>query len=194
MDKADRRREALYEETDTGEITVRRSRKSIKAEGTECVQETAAEQTAAKEPAEQNQDEAVGFSIRRADTKRRENAKEQKTEVFESGAQGEQFAIEQQQAAIAQQQAAIVQRRADIERQQAADGLPFSVCQEEQKEEKGFYKSGAADICPPESEEQPVSAAHPGVYADRRSGGSSGVPRGRAGGVCRICAIARRRN
>ena len=169
MDKADRRREALYEETDIGEITVRRSRKSIKAEGTECVQETAAEQTAAKEPAEQNQDEAVGFSIRRADTKRRENAKEQKTEVFESGAQGEQFDIEQQQAAIEQQQAAIA-------RQQAADGgLPFSVCQEEQKEEKGFYKSGAADICPPESQEQPVSAAHPGVYADRRSVGAIGV-------------------
>lgn len=169
MDKADRRREALYEETDTGEITVRRSRKSIKAEGTECVQETAAEQTAAKEPAEQNQDEAVGFSIRRADTKRRENAKEQKTEVFESSAQGEQFDIEQQQAAIEQQQAAIA-------RQQAADGgLPFSVFQEEQKEEKGFYKSGAADICPPESEEQPVSAAHPGVYADRRSVSSISV-------------------
>lgn len=169
MDKADRRREALYDETDIGEITVRRSRKSIKAEGTECVQETAAEQTAAKEPAEQNQDEAVGFSIRRADTKRRENAKEQKTEVFESGAQGEQFDIEQQQAAIARQQAAIT-------RQQTADGgLPFSVCQEEQKEEKGFYKSGAADICPPESEEQPVSAAHPGVYADRRSVSAIGV-------------------
>ena len=170
MDKADRRREALYDETDTGEITVRRSRKSIKAEGTECVQETAAEQTAAKEPAEQNQDEAVGFSIRRAaDTKRRENAKEQKTEVFESSAQGEQFDIEQQQAAIEQQQA-------DITRQQTADGgLPFSVCQEEQKEEKGFYKSGAADICPPESQEQPVSAAHPGVYADRRSVSAIGV-------------------
>lgn len=162
MDKADRRREALYDETDIGEITVRRSRKSIKAEGTECVQETAAEQTAAKEPAEQNQDEAVGFSIRRADTKRRENAKEQKTEVFESSAQGERFDIEQQQATIA--------------RQQAADGgLPFSVCQEEQKEEKGFYKSGAAEICLPESQEQPVSAAHPGVYADRRSVSAIGV-------------------
>ncbi|UKI19471.1 MAG: hypothetical protein L6V89_10700 [Oscillospiraceae bacterium] len=48
MDKADRRREALYDETDIGEITVRRSRKSIKAEGAACVQETAAEQTAAK--------------------------------------------------------------------------------------------------------------------------------------------------
>lgn len=169
MDKADRRREALYDETDIGEITVRRSRKSIKAEGAACVQETAAEQTAAKEPAEQNQDEAVGFSIRRADTKRRENAKEQKTEVFESSAQGEQFAIARQQAAIEQQQAAIA-------RQQAADGgLPFSVFQEEQKEEKGFYKSGAAEICLPESEEQPVSAAHPGVYADRRSVSAIGV-------------------
>lgn len=176
MDKADRRREALYDETDTGEITVRRSRKSIKAEGTECVQETAAEQTAAKEPAEQNQDEAVGFSIRRADTKRRENAKEQKTEVFESSAQGERFDIEQQQAAIEQQQAAIARQQAAIARQQAADGgLPFSVCQEEQKEEKGFYKSGAAEICLPESEEQPVSAAHPGVYADRRSVSAIGV-------------------
>ena len=176
MDKADRRREALYDETDIGEITVRRSRKSIKAEGTECVQETAAEQTAAKEPAEQNQDEAVGFSIRRADTKRRENAKEQKTEVFESSAQGEQFDIEQQQAAIEQQQAAIARQQAAIARQQTADGgLPFSVCQEEQQEKKGFYKSGAADICPPESQEQPVSAAHPGVYADRRSVSAIGV-------------------
>ncbi len=169
MDKADRRREALYDETDIGEITVRRSRKSIKAEGAACVQEAVTARSAEKEPAEQNQDEAVGFSIRRADTKRRENAKEQKTEVFESSAQGERFDIEQQQAAIEQQQAAIA-------RQQAADGgLPFSVCQEEQKEEKGFYKSGAADICPPESEEQPVSAAHPGVYADRRSVSAIGV-------------------
>ncbi len=155
MDKADRRREALYDETDIGEITVRRSRKSIKAEGAACVQEAVTARSAEKEPAEQNQDEAVGFSIRRADTKRRENAKEQKTEVFESSAQGERF---------------------DIERQQAADGgLPFSVCQEEQKEEKGFYKSGAAEICLPESEEQPVSAAHPGVYADRRSVSAIGV-------------------
>lgn len=162
MDKADRRREALYDETDIGEITVRRSRKSIKAEGAACVQEAVTARSAEKEPAEQNQDEAVGFSIRRADTKRRENAKEQKTEVFESSAQGERFDIEQQQAAIA--------------RQQAADGgLPFSVCQEEQKEEKGFYKSGAAEICLPESEEQPVSAAHPGVYADRRSVSAIGV-------------------
>ena len=169
MDKADRRREALYDETDIGEITVRRSRKSIKAEGAACVQEAVTARSAEKEPAEQNQDEAVGFSIRRADTKRRENAKEQKTEVFESSAQGERFDIEQQQAAIEQQQAAIA-------RQQAADGgLPFSVCQEEQKEEKGFYKSGAADICLPESEEQPVSAAHPGVYADRRSVSAIGV-------------------
>lgn len=162
MDKADRRREALYDETDIGEITVRRSRKSIKAESAACAQEAVTARSAEKEPAEQNQDEAVGFSIRRADTKRRENAKEQKTEVFESSAQGERFAIEQQQAAIA--------------RQQAADGgLPFSVCQEEQKEEKGFYKSGAAEICLPESEEQPVSAAHPGVYADRRSVSAIGV-------------------
>lgn len=162
MDKADRRREALYDETDIGEITVRRSRKSIKAEGAACAQEAVTARSAEKEPAEQNQDEAVGFSIRRADTKRRENAKEQKTEVFESSAQGERFDIEQQQAAIA--------------RQQAADGgLPFSVCQEEQKEEKGFYKSGAAEICLPESEEQPVSAAHPGVYADRRSVSAIGV-------------------
>lgn len=169
MDKADRRREALYDETDIGEITVRRSRKSIKAEDAACVQEAVTARSAEKEPAEQNQDEAVGFSIRRADTKRRENAKEQKTEVFESSAQGERFDIEQQQAAIARQQAA-------IERQQAADGgLPFSVCQEEQKEEKGFYKSGAAEICLPESEEQPVSAAHPGVYADRRSVSAIGV-------------------
>ena len=169
MDKADRRREALYDETDIGEITVRRSRKSIKAEGAACVQEAVTARSAEKEPAEQNQDEAVGFSIRRADTKRRENAKEQKTEVFESSAQGERFDIEQQQAAIEQQQAAIA-------RQQAADGgLPFSVCQEEQKEEKGFYKSGAAEICLPESEEQPVSAAHPGVYADRRSVSAIGV-------------------
>lgn len=162
MDKADRRREALYDETDIGEITVRRSRKSIKAEGAACVQEAVTARSAEKEPAEQNQDEAVGFSIRRADTKRRENAKEQKTEVFESSAQGERFDIEQQQAAIEQQQA-------------ADGGLPFSVCQEEQKEEKGFYKSGAAEICPPESEEQPVSAAHPGVYADRRSVSAIGV-------------------
>ena len=169
MDKADRRREALYDETDIGEITVRRSRKSIKAEGAACVQEAVTARSAEKEPAEQNQDEAVGFSIRRADTKRRENAKEQKTEVFESSAQGERFDIEQQQAAIEQRQAAIA-------RQQAADGgLPFSVCQEEQKEEKGFYKSGAAEICLPESEEQPVSAAHPGVYADRRSVSAIGV-------------------
>lgn len=169
MDKADRRREALYDETDIGEITVRRSRKSIKAEGAACAQEAVTARSAEKEPAEQNQDEAVGFSIRRADTKRRENAKEQKTEVFESSAQGERFDIEQQQAAIEQQQAAIA-------RQQAADGgLPFSVCQEEQKEEKGFYKSGAAEICLPESEEQPVSAAHPGVYADRRSVSAIGV-------------------
>ena len=176
MDKADRRREALYDETDIGEITVRRSRKSIKAEGAACVQEAVTARSAEKEPAEQNQDEAVGFSIRRADTKRRENAKEQKTEVFESSAQGERFDIEQQQAAIEQQQAAIEQQQAAIARQQAADGgLPFSVCQEEQKEEKGFYKSGAADICPPESEEQPVSAAHPGVYADRRSVSAIGV-------------------
>ena len=176
MDKADRRREALYDETDIGEITVRRSRKSIKAEGAACVQEAVTARSAEKEPAEQNQDEAVGFSIRRADTKRRENAKEQKTEVFESSAQGERFDIEQQQAAIEQQQAAIEQQQAAIARQQAADGgLPFSVCQEEQKEEKGFYKSGAADICLPESEEQPVSAAHPGVYADRRSVSAIGV-------------------
>lgn len=169
MDKADCRREALYDETDIGEITVRRSRKSIKAEGAACVQEAVTARSAEKEPAEQNQDEAVGFSIRRADTKRRENAKEQKTEVFESSAQWERFDIEQQQAAIEQQQAAIA-------RQQAADGsLPFSVCQEEQKEEKGFYKSGAAEICLPESEEQPVSAAHPGVYADRRSVSAIGV-------------------
>lgn len=169
MDKADRRREALYDETDIGEITVRRSRKSIKAEDAACAQEAVTARSAEKEPAEQNQDEAVGFSIRRADTKRRENAKEQKTEVFESSAQGERFDIEQQQAAIEQQQAA-------IEQQQAADGgLPFSVCQEEQKEEKGFYKSGAAEICLPESEEQPVSAAHPGVYADRRSVSAIGV-------------------
>ncbi len=169
MDKADRRREALYDETYIGEITVRRSRKSIKAEGAACAQEAVTARSAEKEPAEQNQDEAVGFSIRRADTKRRENAKEQKTEVFESSAQGERFDIEQQQAAIEQQQAAIA-------RQQAADGgLPFSVCQEEQKEEKGFYKSGAAEICLPESEEQPVSAAHPGVYADRRSVSAIGV-------------------
>ena len=176
MDKADRRREALYDETDIGEITVRRSRKSIKAEGAACVQEAVTARSAEKEPAEQNQDEAVGFSIRRADTKRRENAKEQKTEVFESSAQGERFDIEQQQAAIEQQQAAIEQQQAAIEQQQAADGgLPFSVCQEEQKEEKGFYKSGAAEICLPESEEQPVSAAHPGVYADRRSVSAIGV-------------------
>lgn len=176
MDKADRRREALYDETDIGEITVRRSRKSIKAEGAACVQEAVTARSAEKEPAEQNQDEAVGFSIRRADTKRRENAKEQKTEVFESSAQGERFDIEQQQAAIEQQQAAIEQQQAAIARQQAADGgLPFSVCQEEQKEEKGFYKSGAAEICLPESEEQPVSAAHPGVYADRRSVSAIGV-------------------
>lgn len=176
MDKADRRREALYDETDIGEITVRRSRKSIKAEGTACVQEAVTARSAEKEPAEQNQDEAVGFSIRRADTKRRENAKEQKTEVFESSAQGERFDIEQQQAAIEQQQAAIARQQAAIARQQAADGgLPFSVCQEEQKEEKGFYKSGAAEICLPESEEQPVSAAHPGVYADRRSVSAIGV-------------------
>ena len=175
MDKADRRREALYDETDIGEITVRRSRKSIKAEGAACVQEAVTARSAEKEPAEQNQDEAVGFSIRRADTKRRENAKEQKTEVFESSAQGERFDIEQQ-AAIEQQQAAIEQQQAAIEQQQAADGgLPFSVCQEEQKEEKGFYKSGAAEICLPESEEQPVSAAHPGVYADRRSVSAIGV-------------------
>lgn len=176
MDKADRRREALYDETDIGEITVRCSRKSIKAEGAACVQEAVTARSAEKEPAEQNQDEAVGFSIRRADTKRRENAKEQKTEVFESSAQGERFDIEQQQAAIEQQQAAIARQQAAIARQQAADGgLPFSVCQEEQKEEKGFYKSGAADICLPESEEQPVSAAHPGVYADRRSVSAIGV-------------------
>lgn len=175
MDKADRRREALYDETDIGEITVRRSRKSIKAEGAACVQEAVTARSAEKEPAEQNQDEAVGFSIRRADTKRRENAKEQKTEVFESSAQGERFDIEQQ-AAIEQQQAAIARQQAAIARQQAADGgLPFSVCQEEQKEEKGFYKSGAAEICLPESEEQPVSAAHPGVYADRRSVSAIGV-------------------
>ena len=175
MDKADRRREALYDETDIGEITVRRSRKSIKAEGAACAQEAVTARSAEKEPAEQNQDEAVGFSIRRADTKRRENAKEQKTEVFESSAQGERFDIEQQ-AAIEQQQAAIEQQQAAIEQQQAADGgLPFSVCQEEQKEEKGFYKSGAAEICLPESEEQPVSAAHPGVYADRRSVSAIGV-------------------
>ena len=129
MDKADRRREALYDETDIGEITVRRSRKSIKAEGAACVQEAVTARSAEKEPAEQNQDEAVGFSIRRADTKRRENAKEQKTEVFESSAQGERFdieqqqaAIEQQQAAIERQQAAIEQRQAAIARQQAADG------------------------------------------------------------------------
>lgn len=176
MDKADRRREALYDETDIGEITVRRSRKSIKAEGAACVQEAVTARSAEKEPAEQNQDEAVGFSIRRADTKRRENAKEQKTEVFESSAQGERFDIEQQQAAIEQQKAAIARQQAAIARQQAADGgLPFSVCQEEQKEEKGFYKSGAAEICLPESEEQPVSAAHPGVYADRRSVSAIGV-------------------
>lgn len=176
MDKADRRREALYDETYIGEITVRRSRKSIKAEGAACVQEAVTARSAEKEPAEQNQDEAVGFSIRRADTKRRENAKEQKTEVFESSAQGERFDIEQQQAAIEQQQAAIARQQAAIARQQAADGgLPFSVCQEEQKEEKGFYKSGAAEICLPESEEQPVSAAHPGVYADRRSVSAIGV-------------------
>lgn len=176
MDKADRRREALYDETYIGEITVRRSRKSIKAEGAACVQEAVTARSAEKEPAEQNQDEAVGFSIRRADTKRRENAKEQKTEVFESSAQGERFDIERQQAAIEQQQAAIEQQQAAIARQQAADGgLPFSVCQEEQKEEKGFYKSGAAEICLPESEEQPVSAAHPGVYADRRSVSAIGV-------------------
>lgn len=176
MDKADRRREALYDETDIGEITVRRSRKSIKAEGAACVQEAVTARSAEKEPAEQNQDEAVGFSIRRADTKRRENAKEQKTEVFESSAQGERFDIERQQAAIEQQQAAIEQQQAAIARQQAADGgLPFSVCQEEQKEEKGFYKSGAAEICLPESQEQPVSAAHPGVYADRRSVSAIGV-------------------
>lgn len=183
MDKADRRREALYDETDIGEITVRRSRKSIKAEGAACAQEAVTARSAEKEPAEQNQDEAVGFSIRRADTKRRENAKEQKTEVFESSAQGERFDIEQQQAAIEQQQAAIEQQQAAIARQQAAiarqqtadGGLPFSVCQEEQKEEKGFYKSGAAEICLPESEEQPVSAAHPGVYADRRSVSAIGV-------------------
>lgn len=176
MDKADCRREALYDETDIGEITVRRSRKSIKAEGAACVQEAVTARSAEKEPAEQNQDEAVGFSIRRADTKRRENAKEQKTEVFESSAQGERFDIEQQQAAIEQQQAAIARQQAAIARQQAADGgLPFSVCQEEQKEEKGFYKSGAAEICLPESEEQPVSAAHPGVYADRRSVSAIGV-------------------
>lgn len=176
MDKADRRREALYDETDIGEITVRRSRKSIKAEGAACVQEAVTARSAEKEPAEQNQDEAVGFSIRRADTKRRENAKEQKTGVWESRAQGERFDIEQQQAAIEQQQAAIARQQAAIARQQAADGgLPFSVCQEEQKEEKGFYKSGAADICLPESEEQPVSAAHPGVYADRRSVSAIGV-------------------
>lgn len=176
MDKADRRREALYDETDIGEITVRRSRKSIKAEDAACVQEAVTARSAEKEPAEQNQDEAVGFSIRRADTKRRENAKEQKTEVFESSAQGERFDIEQQQAAIEQQQAAIARQQAAIARQQAADGgLPFSVCQEEQKEEKGFYKSGAAEICLPESEEQPVSAAHPGVYADRRSVSAIGV-------------------
>lgn len=176
MDKADRRREALYDETDIGEITVRRSRKSIKAEGAACAQEAVTARSAEKEPAEQNQDEAVGFSIRRADTKRRENAKEQKTEVFESSAQGERFDIEQQQAAIEQQQAAIARQQAAIARQQAADGgLPFSVCQEEQKEEKGFYKSGAAEICLPESEEQPVSAAHPGVYADRRSVSAIGV-------------------
>ena len=176
MDKADRRREALYDETDIGEITVRRSRKSIKAEDAACVQEAVTARSAEKEPAEQNQDEAVGFSIRRADRKRRENAKEQKTEVFESSAQGERFDIEQQQAAIEQQQAAIARQQAAIARQQAADGgLPFSVCQEEQKEEKGFYKSGAAEICLPESEEQPVSAAHPGVYADRRSVSAIGV-------------------
>lgn len=176
MDKADRRREALYDETDIGEITVRRSRKSIKAEGAACAQEAVTARSAEKEPAEQNQDEAVGFSIRRADTKRRENAKEQKTEVFESSAQGERFDIKQQQAAIEQQQAAIARQQAAIARQQAADGgLPFSVCQEEQKEEKGFYKSGAAEICLPESEEQPVSAAHPGVYADRRSVSAIGV-------------------
>ena len=176
MDKADRRREALYDETDIGEITVRRSRKSIKAEDAACVQEAVTARSAEKEPAEQNQDEAVGFSIRRTDTKRRENAKEQKTEVFESSAQGERFDIEQQQAAIEQQQAAIARQQAAIARQQAADGgLPFSVCQEEQKEEKGFYKSGAAEICLPESEEQPVSAAHPGVYADRRSVSAIGV-------------------
>lgn len=176
MDKADCRREALYDETDIGEITVRRSRKSIKAEGAACAQEAVTARSAEKEPAEQNQDEAVGFSIRRADTKRRENAKEQKTEVFESSAQGERFDIEQQQAAIEQRQAAIARQQAAIARQQAADGgLPFSVCQEEQKEEKGFYKSGAAEICLPESEEQPVSAAHPGVYADRRSVSAIGV-------------------
>lgn len=183
MDKADRRREALYDETDIGEITVRRSRKSIKAEGAACVQEAVTARSAEKEPAEQNQDEAVGFSIRRTADTKREDTKEQRTGVWESRAQGERFdierqqaAIEQQQAAIEQQQAAIEQQRAAIARQQAADGgLPFSVCQEEQKEEKGFYKSGAADICPPESEEQPVSAAHPGVYADRRSVSAIGV-------------------
>ena len=175
MDKADRRREALYDETDIGEITVRRSRKSIKAEGAACVQEAVTARSAEKEPAEQNQDEAVGFSIRRADTKR-EDTKEQRTGVWESRAQGERFDIERQQAAIEQQQAAIEQQQAAIARQQAADGgLPFSVCQEEQKEEKGFYKSGAAEICLPESEEQPVSAAHPGVYADRRSVSAIGV-------------------
>ena len=147
---------------------MRRSRKSIKAEGAECVREIAAEQTAAKEPAEQ-QDEAVGFSIRRAaDTKRREDAEEQKTGVLES--------CEEEQFDVARQQAAIAQRRKDIERQQAADGgMPFSVCQGEQKEVNDFYKSGAAEICPPESEEQPVSAAHPGVYADRRSVSAIGV-------------------
>lgn len=162
MDKADRRREALYDETDIGEITVRRSRKSIKAEGAACVQEAVTARSAEKEPAEQNQDEAVGFSIRRTADTKREDTKEQRTGVWESRAQGERFDIERQQAAIA--------------RQQAADGgLPFSVCQEEQKEEKGFYKSGAAEICLPESEEQPVSAAHPGVYADRRSVSAIGV-------------------
>ena len=183
MDKADRRREALYDETDIGEITVRRSRKSIKAEGAACVQEAVTARSAEKEPAEQNQDEAVGFSIRRTADTKREDTKEQRTGVWESRAQGERFdierqqaAIEQQQAAIEQQQAAIARQQAAIARQQAADGgLPFSVCQEEQKEEKGFYKSGAAEICLPESEEQPVSAAHPGVYADRRSVSAIGV-------------------
>lgn len=176
MDKADRRREALYDETDIGEITVRRSRKSIKAEGAACVQEAVTARSAEKEPAEQNQDEAVGFSIRRTADTKREDTKEQRTGVWESRAQGERFDIERQQAAIEQQQAAIARQQAAIARQQAADGgLPFSVCQEEQKEEKGFYKSGAAEICLPESEEQPVSAAHPGVYADRRSVSAIGV-------------------
>ena len=88
MDKADRRREALYDETDIGEITVRRSRKSIKAEGAACVQEAVTARSAEKEPAEQNQDEAVGFSIRRADTKRRENAKEQKQRFLKAAHKG----------------------------------------------------------------------------------------------------------